>query len=105
MTNPLSYGYSYNAYKGRREIERYDDELHKLEDVLDKFKNVRSAIYNLGYNAEQIDLNYIDHNFRLKKAEFELVFPVIKKLAEVADFITDREYAHWQQKQEQEGGA
>ena len=105
MTNPLSYGYSYNAYKGSRVIERYDDELYKLEDVLSTFKSVRSEIYDLGYNAEQIDLKYIRPDFRRMKAEFELVFPVIKKLAEVADFITDREYAGWQQGQEQEGRA
>lgn len=74
------------------------DNFMKAQDIIGKFKKLREKIFDLRYKAEHIDLNMLRNLSVQVFNEFELILPVIKKLTDSAEFITEEEYEDWKAK-------
>ncbi len=96
--SPLSYDYSYKAYKHRAFLDERCEEYQKLKDVLEKFTYLRARIFELRYLAEQVDVEKIDEIYQSSIDELILIQPVIVKLSEAAEFISSRDLADWEKR-------
>ncbi len=93
---PVCHYYTYSTTKGQRRSEKAHRELDKLHMLLDKFARLRNLIFELRADAEDIDLGLVTNSAYKSIAEFNLIYPVIKKLSDTAEFINDREYREWE---------
>ena len=94
--SPICHYYSYETRKQLQRDRKEFFEIGELQTLLEDFKKLRSMIFELRMNAEEIDLSLIPCSVCENIAEFNLIFPVIKKLSDAAEFINDREYREWQ---------
>lgn len=98
--SPLSYDYSYKAYKHKAFLDERNEEYKKLKSVLEKFPYLRERVFELRYLAEQIDIEKIDEIYQSSVDELILIQPVLVKLSEAAEFISSRELADWKKEHE-----
>lgn len=94
---PLSLDFTYGCMVSQRKNAKSREELDKLSEILEKFRSLRDLIFNLRYDAENIDTSIIDEVFQSQINELDLILPVIKKLSDTAEFISQRDLAKWRE--------
>ncbi len=98
----IAYDYGYSAFKRERELGEHSIKFSEIETICKKFKSFRAEIFNLCYVAEKLNsetmaisrdnIDTLESSYRRSILnEFNLIFPVIVKLSETADFITETE--------------
>ncbi len=100
--NTLSYHFNYSNFAHRRKYELSREHESRAQNVIQKFQELREEIFKLRYEAEQVDLEIIEKHFKNTIAEFQLIMPVIQKLSDCAEFISERELADWEYAHSQE---
>ena len=98
----IAYDYGYSAFKRDRELGEHNIIFSEIQTICEKFKSFRAEIFQLCYAAEKLNSKAIaisEGNINMPESsyresilnEFNLIFPVIVKLSETADFITETE--------------
>ena len=99
MSNALSYDYTYDAYKRAKKAEMRYENSKLFGNVLKQFQQMRKDIFDLRYAAEQVNTDMISGR---DLNEFNMILPVIVKLAEAVEFISTRELAEWKREVDEE---
>lgn len=94
----IAYDYGYSAFKREREQGERNIIFSEIQTICEKFKSFRADIFQLCYAAEKLNSKNMaiseDNESSYRESllnEFNLIFPVIVKLSETADFITETE--------------
>ena len=106
---PLSYSYKYSHVKHENIISENSQQIEKLKKIFPRFQDLRGQIFELRYDAEQIKINTtlvatcFEDSVKSLMDEFDLIYPVIVKLSEAAEFISERELADWEREHKGKG--